>query len=120
LVSQRPVKGSTVAHEYEPGHALPVTEHWADRVATVTVGGDVDMLTVGRLRACLAAVVDKHPERLIVDLAAVGFLDTSAIHAFVQARHALPPECPVVLRSPQQIVRRVFELTGLDQTFVIE
>jgi anti-anti-sigma factor len=109
-----------VAHEQEPGRDLPVAEHWADRVATVTVGGDIDMMTVSRLRDCLAAVVKKHPERLIIDLAAVGFLDTSAIHAFIQVRHALPAGCPVVLRSPQPIVRRVLELTGLDQTCEVE
>jgi anti-sigma B factor antagonist len=109
-----------VAHEQGPDHALQVTEHWAGRVATVTVGGDIDMQTVGRLRDCLAAVVKNHPDRLIINLAAVGFLDTSAIHAFVQTRHALPAQCPVVLGSPQPIVRRVFELTGLDQACVIE
>jgi anti-anti-sigma factor len=120
MARQCPVKGSTVAQEQEPGPAFLVCEQWGDRVATVTVGGDIDMTTVDRLRDCLAAIVNQHPGRLIIDLAAVGFLDTSAIHAFLQVRHALPPRCPVVLRSPQPVVRRVFELTGLDQICLIQ
>jgi anti-anti-sigma factor len=115
-----PVKGSTVAQEEEPSPAFLVREQWADGVATITVRGDIDMTTADRLRDCLTAVVNKYPERLIIDLAAVSFLDTSAIHAFIQARHALPPQCPVVLRSPQPVVSRVFELTGLDQICLIQ
>ena len=78
------------------------------------------MNTVGKLRDCLAMVLKQQPERLVIDLAAVGFLDTSAIHAFIQARHVLPAQCPVVLRSPQDRVRRVFELTGINEICVVE
>ena len=60
------------------------------------------------------------PCLMIIDLAEVGFLDTSAVHAFVQARDELPRECSVVLRSPQRQARRVFELTGLDSICVID
>jgi anti-anti-sigma regulatory factor len=38
----------------------------------------------------------------------------------IQARHTLPARCPLVLRGPQPIVRRVFEVTGLDQICIIE
>jgi anti-anti-sigma factor len=47
-------------------------------------------------------------------LARVAFLDSSAVHAFVQARHMLAGDSRVTLRSPQRQARRVFEITGLD------
>jgi anti-anti-sigma factor len=100
--------------------ALTARDAWDRRVATVTLRGEIDMTTIGVLRECLGQVVRRNPARLIIDLAAVSFLDTSAIHAFVQARHELPCECPLVLRSPQRQARRVFELTRLDSVFVIE
>lgn len=109
-----------MAQQQGTDRALAVHEQWAGRVATVTVSGDVDTNTVGLLRDCLAMVLKQQPERLIIDLAAVGFLDSSAIHAFMQARHVLPEQYPVVLRSPQDIVRRVFELTGLGEICVVE
>ena len=103
--------------------ALCVGEQWADQAATVTVEGDIDTSAISPLRDCLAVVLKQHPKRLVIDLAAVGFLDSSAIHAFTQARQArqaLPEQYPVVLRSPQDLVRRVFELTGLDELCVVE
>lgn len=70
----------------------------------------------GRLRD----VIRKKPERLIIDLAAVGFLDCSAVHAFTEARRALPLEYPLILRSPREQALRVFELTALHSAFIAE
>jgi anti-anti-sigma factor len=108
-----------VVPERKPGTPLDVDTQWADQVATVTVRGEIDMSNVDRLRDCLTEIAGRHPQRLMIDLAAVGFLDTSAIHALVEARHSLARQCPMILCSPQPIVRRVFELTGLDQLFEI-
>lgn len=104
----------------QQGAALTVRDEWDGNVATVTVEGEIDTTTAGALSDCLSSVVAKNPARLILDLAAVGFLDSSAVHAVVQARHALPGECPVVLRSPPRQARRVFELTGLDSVCIVE
>jgi stage II sporulation protein AA (anti-sigma F factor antagonist) len=103
-----------------PGTALAVRDEWDGNVAIVTVQGEIDTTTVGVLSECLGHVVQKNPERMVIDLAAVGFLDSSAMHAIVRARHALPRECPLVLRSAQRQARRVFELTGLDSVCVLE
>lgn len=99
---------------------LSVCDAWDGPVAIMTVHGEIDSNTVEALRKCLGHVIGKDPERLIIDLAGVSFLDSSAVHAFVQARHMLTGECPVILRSPQAQARRVFELTGLDSLCVIE
>jgi anti-sigma B factor antagonist len=100
--------------------ALTVRHEWDGGVAIVTVVGEIDMTSVGALSGVLGDLVRKDPERMIVDLAAVSFLDSSAIHAFVQTRHELPGACSVVLRSPQPQARRMFELTGLDSLCLVD
>ena len=103
-----------------PAAQLTIHDDWNGRAATVTLRGEICTTTVSDLFGSLDDIVGKDPERLIIDLAEVSFLDSSAVHAFVRARHILPEECSVVLRSPQRQARRVFELTGLDSVCVIE
>ena len=104
----------------EQSAALTVRDEWDGEVAVLTVGGEIDMANVGALSEVLDDVIRKDPERVIIDLAAVSYLDSTAIHAFVRARHHLPGECSVVLRSPQPQAQRIFELTGLDSLCVVE
>jgi anti-anti-sigma factor len=55
-----------------------------------------------------------------LDLAAVSFMDASGLGGFVRIRKALPPDCPVVIRSPQRRVRQLFKITGLDSVIAFE
>jgi anti-anti-sigma regulatory factor len=38
----------------------------------------------------------------------------------VRIRKALPPDCQVVIRSPQRRVRQLFKITELDSVIVFE
>jgi anti-sigma B factor antagonist len=99
---------------------LTVGDAWDGRVAIVTVQGEIDFTTAGTLRECLDRVISEEPERLIIDLGQVAFLDCSAVHAFVWARHTLAGPGRVSLRSPGHEARRVFEVTGLNSLCAIE
>jgi anti-anti-sigma factor len=99
---------------------LMVRDEWDDGAATVTVRGEIDTTTAGVLSECLDWVVRMDPERLVIDLAQVCFLDSCAVHALADIWHMLPRHCPLVLRSPNRQARRVFEVTGLDAVCVIE
>ena len=99
---------------------LTVRDEWTGRAVTLVVRGDIDITTVTTLRNCLDHVLARHPGQLIIDLAAVSFLDCQAVHAFTDIRHALPPSCPMTLRTPQLPARRVLELTGLTSICPIE
>jgi anti-anti-sigma factor len=109
-----------VATACDQAPALTVRDRWDGVVATVAVRGEIDVSTVGVLSQCLGNVADRGPERLIIDLAEVGFMDSSALAAFVRVRKALPQECPVVFRSARGQARQVFELTGLGSVFAFE
>jgi anti-sigma B factor antagonist len=100
--------------------ALTVCDRWDGRAAIATVHGEIDFTTAGILRECLGHIIRKEPERLVIDVAQVAFLDCAAVHTLQQARHTLAGRCPVTLRSPQRQARRVFELTGLDSLCAIE
>ncbi|MGE5288932.1 MAG: STAS domain-containing protein [Micromonosporaceae bacterium] len=97
--------------------ALTVGDRWVEGEATVTVRGEIDISTAGILAGRLAAVIGRGPRRLVIDMAGVDFMDSSGLHALIRVRAALPEECPVVLRSLQQQVRRVLEVSGLSTVF---
>ena len=89
-------------------------------MAIATVRGEIDTITVSTLPEHLGHSAGKNPRRLVIDLAGVSFIDSSGLGGFVRIRRALPPGCPVVIRSPQRRVRRLFKITGLDSVITIE
>ncbi len=79
--------------------------------AVLAVGGEVDLGTAERFRNALLEA--QGSPRVVVDLSAVTFLDSSGLHALVAAYHRVPAggELRVVGLRPN--VRKVFEITGL-------
>jgi anti-sigma B factor antagonist len=110
-----------VAVAADQAPVLTVCDRWDDDgAATVTVRGEIDAGTADAFYERLAGVAGRSPRRLVIDLAAVDFLDSAGLHAFVRLRKALPGHCPVILRSPQPRARQVLELTGLGTAFEFE
>jgi anti-anti-sigma factor len=104
----------------EQAPALTVRDQWDDGTVTVTVRGEIDAATADTFYQRLADVASGSPRRVVIDLAGVGFLDSSGLRAFVRLRKALPADCPVILRSPRPRARQVFDLTGLGTAFEFE
>lgn len=100
--------------------ALTVRGHWDGGTAIVTATGEIDFTTIDTLSVRLSAVLSGSPQRLVIDLAQVSFLDSAGLHGLTRVHKALPEGCPLVLRSPQPKVRRIFEITGLDKVFAFE
>lgn len=104
----------------EQAPALTIGERWDAGVAIATVRGEIDITTVATLSEHLGHLARKNPQRLVIDLAEVSFIDSSGLGGFVRIRRALPPGCPVVIRSPQRRVWQLFKITGLDSVIPIE
>jgi anti-anti-sigma factor len=86
-------------------------------VCVLTVGGDLDLLAAGAFTAQAArAVAACRPERLVLDLAGLAFLDVRGAMALAAAVQAVPDGCPVIIRSISPAARLVLDLLDLDLT----
>ena len=82
-------------------------------IATVTLNGELDLTTAAPLIASLLAVPDEHPDRIVLDLSGLIFVDVAGARALDEAYHLLQIECPVILRDPRPSACKVFNITGL-------
>ncbi len=79
------------------------------------VGAEVDALTAPGLRAALGVLVAE-PQDVVVDLAAVTFLDASGLGTIADIAGQLRPSGRVLtVQSAPRRVRWLLELTGLDE-----
>ncbi|MFI5927031.1 STAS domain-containing protein [Micromonospora sp. NPDC051543] len=87
------------------------------RVGTVVeVAGDLDMSTTPRLRDGLLEVVESGARVVVVDLAAVGFMDSSGLGALVIAYKAMRARDGWLgLAGVQPSVRKVLSITSVDR-----
>jgi anti-anti-sigma factor len=99
----------------EHGHESPVQVDvtWNGMVATVTVTGDLDITTAPALTRRLLAVAAGRPERLVLDLRGLAFVDVAGARELDDVHTLLQTVCPVILRRPRPPARKVFGLTGL-------
>jgi anti-anti-sigma factor len=104
----------------EQAPALTISERWDADVAIATVRGEIDISTVSIFSEQLGRLAGKNPQRLVIDLAGVSFIDSSGLGGFVRIRRTLPPGCLVVICSPQRRVRQLFKITGLDSVIAFE
>lgn len=77
-----------------------------DRV-TVTVTGEVDMATAG---AMFQAATPERITGATIDLRAVTFFDSAAIHTLIRLAEHYPGTLEVI---PSERVRRVLDISGL-------
>ena len=81
----------------------------------IAVAGELDVLSAPELASALRdALIQYHPHRIEVDLAGVGFMDSTGIQVLMAASNdvtATGGGLVVVRASPE--VRRVLGLTGL-------
>jgi anti-sigma B factor antagonist len=87
----------------------------------VSVAGELDIATAGRLSDELERTADRGARRVIVDLVGLTFIDSVALGVLTEEARRLRADggtCVVVSQDPR--ILRVFEITGLDRIFHIE
>ena len=92
----------------------------AREAAVVTLRGELDAHDAPRLRdlftGALAELGSANAPRLVLDLTAVAFLDSTALGSMIGAlRRAREAGGEMVIVLPTTTARRIFEITGLDQ-----
>ena len=88
--------------------------------ATVTVRGELDLFTAPRLHEALAQSIDLGARRVVVDLAKVTFIDSTALGVLIAVGKELRAgEGSLAIVCQNGNVRRILELTGLDAAFAV-
>ena len=88
----------------------------AGEQTTVTLAGEIDLLTSTQLNRELDIVLDRvpPPRRLCLELADVSFMDTTGVAILLKARRrALELDCRFVVTTSSRTIARLFEITGL-------
>ena len=76
--------------------------------------GEVDLETAPAVDEEILRIMEAQPERLLIDLSAVEFIDSTGLSALIRADQAVTANGQrLSLRGASGQVRRLFELTGL-------
>lgn len=103
-----------IAHHATGG--FEVIARLRDAWVHVELRGEFDMAAAPAYRACIESLfANPHFDRaVVVDLAELTYCDSSGVSAFVQSKQrCAAAQRDFSLTNPRQMVRRVFEVTGL-------
>jgi anti-sigma B factor antagonist len=102
-------------------HEAPVREVMENGTAVVVrLAGELDLYNADAVRDALLAAVERAPQRLVVDLEAVRFIDSTALGVLIEARSKVTDRGSFVLAAPGLETRRALEVSGLDRHFTVE
>ncbi|ASM73729.1 MULTISPECIES: STAS domain-containing protein [Roseobacteraceae] len=89
-----------------------------DQVRIVTVKDTrIDAAVAIEFKDAMRAATDDGPDLVVLDLAAVGFIDSSGLGAIVAAMKHLAPQRKLALAGLTPPVDKVFRLTRMDSVF---
>src|SRR5947207_13008405 len=82
--------------------------------------GEIDLHVSPSVTASLNEMIDKKPERLVVDLSDVSYIDSAGLAALIEAMQKVEGYGgKFALAGLQETVRSIFEISRLDQVFQI-
>jgi len=82
----------------------------------VTVTGDIDLAGVAALERARAKALDGNPERMLIDLRGVNFVDSSGLRFLLQTERAARSHgCTLRLLRPADSAMQVFVVTGAER-----
>ena len=90
-----------------------------DGSIVVSLAGELDLYNAAAVRDALLECCAESPERLIVDLSDVKFIDSTALGVLIEARTRLANRRGFLLAAPGLETRRALEISGLDRHFSV-
>ena len=91
-----------------------------DQAVAVDISGDVDLHRSPALREILAKLIDEDPGRLVLNLADVGYMDSSGAATLVEALQRIQrKKGRLQMHSLKPRVRSIFEIARLESIFEI-
>lgn len=94
-----------------------------DGVHAVSVTGELDQATADKLRASLREAIEAGTSAVMIDMSDCGFIDSTGLGVIVEAwkelRSRNGDSAALSICCPEPEVRRILEVTGLDQAIAI-
>jgi anti-sigma B factor antagonist len=85
----------------------------------VRLGGELDLYNAAQVRSALTDACAQFPERIVVDLGEVEFIDSTALGVLIETRTKLVNRDGLLLAAPGLETRRALQISGLDQLFIV-
>jgi anti-sigma B factor antagonist len=85
----------------------------------VRLGGELDLYNAAQVRAALVDACAQAPERIVVDLGEVEFLDSTALSVLIETRARMKNRGGLMLAAPGLETRRALQISGLDKLFAV-
>jgi anti-sigma B factor antagonist len=91
----------------------------SDGSVVVSLAGELDLYNAHEVREALIECCAEEPNRLVVDLAGVTFIDSTALGVLIEARTRMANRRGFLLAAPGLETRRALEISGLDRHFAV-
>ena len=102
----------------EPSSSAPIERQSCSNV--LPLKGEIDLHVSPTVTASLNEMIEKKPERLVVDLSDVSYIDSAGLAALIEAMQKVEGYGgKFMLAGLQETVRSIFEISRLDQVFQI-
>jgi anti-sigma B factor antagonist len=85
----------------------------------VRLGGELDLYNAPQVREALNSACAASPERVVIDLEEVEFIDSTGLGVLIEAKTKLDNRRAFLLASPALETRRALQISGLDRHFTI-
>jgi anti-sigma B factor antagonist len=90
-----------------------------DGAVVVRLVGELDLYNAHLVRDELLAAAERGPDRLIVELSGVTFIDSTGLSVLIESRTRLANRQAFLLVAPGLETRRALEISGLDRHFAV-
>jgi anti-sigma B factor antagonist len=99
---------------------LRIDYHASESRAVLVIDGELDLVTAPQLAARATTAIDDGAHDVIIDISALTFCDSSGLSIFVRIANRLRAHSgSLALVGPSSLVRRVLEVSGLDEAFIV-
>src|SRR6266513_1980015 len=92
----------------------------SDRPNVLPLEGEIDLHVSPRVSVSIAQILQKKPEKLVIDLSRVSYMDSSGLAVLIEAMQNVEDYGgKFAIAGMQETVRSIFEIARLDQVFRI-
>jgi anti-sigma B factor antagonist len=89
------------------------------KATIVRLAGELDLYNADEARDALADASEQDPERIVIDLSEISFVDSTGLGVLVAARSKLKNRRALLLAAPKPETRRALEISGLDRFLAV-